>query len=244
MPRARPRARPGLCPRSSSPRVRLAPARCRPQLQPERAERQARPAGTGSPGRAELIPRGCSAAGAVLPSGPAAVPLPSPARTLGTHVPRMEATRVAAPTTLAEASSPGPAPCAFPHCRPQLRWDRIGPASALGERPFSAGEAAEAGHDQALLGPVPSALGRPRRAAASRSCAGVREPGQSAAPVPAAGCQLRDAAPGLSQGGRAGVSGLLMVILFISLAASPELCLQRGLVVPAAPALCLDRGLL
>lgn len=49
---------------------------------------------------------------------------------------------------------------------------------------------------------------------------------------------------GLCQAGWAGVTGLFTAILFISLAASPELCLQRGLVVPVVPAFCLDRGLL
>lgn len=79
------------------------------------------------------------------------------------------------------------------------------------------------------------------------SGAEVQKPGigrSGAALVPAGGCQPRNAAAGLSRAGWAGVTGLLMVILFISLAASPELCLQQGLVVPAAPALCLDRGLL
>lgn len=66
-----------LCPRSLAPWARRAPARCRPQLHPGRAERQARPAGTGSPGGAGLAPRGGSeAAGAVPPPGPASLPPP------------------------------------------------------------------------------------------------------------------------------------------------------------------------
>lgn len=96
--------------------------------------------------------------------------------------------------------------------------------------------------------PCPYLGGRRRgaRPDGSEWCGGTEAKGrkEQGSPGTCRRVSARDAAAGLSQAGWAGVIGLLMVILFISLAASPELCLQQGLVVLAAPALCLDRGLL
>lgn len=248
MPRARPRARRGL--------ARLAPSRSRPQRDPGRAERQARPAGTGSPGRAEPALRD------VFPGGGSGFSRRDPLNRAAAHRERSGNPRPAegvsrgrAPTRVgAPLCYPGlscgrlvPRRCsrcgnrarAFPPCpHPRFGGAGSGPLRRNASGDLPAGEAEGAGR---CSGPA-EPLGERDRAGASG--AGVREPGEGAAPVPAGGCQPRDAAPGLSQAGWAGVTGLLMVILFISLAASPELCLQRGLVVPAAPALCLDRGLL
>lgn len=249
VPRARPRARRGL--------ARLAPSRSRPQRDPGRAERQARPAGTGSPGRAEPALRDVFPGGGNgSPAGTRSIVPPRTESARGTHGPRRGQAAAGPrrawghpcviPAFPAAASSPAGAPGAVTEPAPPAL-----PASPL-----------RWGPDQARFGGTRAAisqLGKPRergdrcsgpaepleeRDRAGASGEGLREPGEGAAPVPAGGCQPRDAAPGLSQAGWAGVTGLLTVILFISLAASPELCLQRGLVVPAAPALCLDRGLL
>lgn len=251
-----------LCPRSLAPWARLAPARCRPQLHPGRAERQARPAGTGSPGGAGLAPRGGSeAAGAVAPPGPAS--LPPPGRPGRGPLPPAAAdpggcsgdAGVAGgqgrsqPGHDSRGSTPGgPRFCPGGAGSGPLRRAESGPGSRRGKarkrlRPELSGPARPR---LARPCPGPSAPGRGAPGATAGASGGVpvRDPGEGAAPVPAGGRQPWDAAPGLSQAGWAGVTGLLMVILFISLAASPELCLQRGLVVPAAPALCLDRGLL